>query len=334
MGWQNQMGDGAFFMPSRFIPTLTGTEYGTLDTAITFTGDFEVEVEFATTANTVAITSKSTSNESLLYIQAGGEVQARYANTVGITSTTAVNDGKVHTALMRRIGTTNYLLIDGIEEASNTQALADAVFDLVGNSFSGLLFNGQILSTKFTDKSGAEDVETNYVFDSGSTVEQYARGSETLKVTFTNFTSANWSRYTLQRNITHDAGTITEAWVGDNDASNPYFDTDTVWTKGTGWTISGGNASCDGTQVGATDLEQDISQTAGDIYLVESTISGFSAGTLTQNLGGASGSAKSADGKTTEVITTTTTANLAMQGDVSFVGNVDNVTAKHLLELA
>src|SRR3990167_5763844 len=33
---------------------------------------------------------------------------------------------------------------------------------------------------------------------------------------------------------------------------NSGFDSDTTWSKGTGWTISGGLASCDGTQTPST----------------------------------------------------------------------------------
>ena len=39
---------------TRLIPTFAGSQYGTIDTPITFTGDFEVEIEMASTYNSAA----------------------------------------------------------------------------------------------------------------------------------------------------------------------------------------------------------------------------------------------------------------------------------------
>ena len=46
-----------------------------------------------------------------------------------------------------------------------------------------------------------------------------------------------------------------EFLVKSKSPSNTSF-TDTNWTKGTGWSISGGAASCDGTQTAGTQLVQ------------------------------------------------------------------------------
>jgi len=326
---------------SRQIPTLTGTPYGTLDTAITFTADFEVECIVATTnTSTDAVFGYGVSGTiNYLQFSASDLTFVTPDGSVTWTHGGAHSDGKVHVATAYRVGNTIGVKLDGVIKNTATLGAASTVnIDLVGclgiATTPSQFFIGELLSTKFTDKSGAEDVVTNYVFDSGSTVEQYARGSDTLKVTFTNFTSANWNRYTLQRNILHDGGVIAEGWLKDTSVTNGNFNTDTGWTKGTGWSIAAGVASCDGTQVGVTDLEQASNHVSGDILLVESTLSNYSAGTLTQDLGGASGSAKSANGTTKEIITTTSTANIAMQGDAAFVGDIDNVIARKLLELA
>jgi hypothetical protein len=53
---------------------------------------------------------------------------------------------------------------------------------------------------------------------------------------------------------------------------NGTFDSDTAWTKGTGWTIASGVASCDGTQVASTDIEQNpIPVEAGKVYRAQYT---------------------------------------------------------------
>ncbi|KKM17098.1 hypothetical protein LCGC14_1679210, partial [marine sediment metagenome] len=50
--------------------------------------------------------------------------------------------------------------------------------------------------------------------------------------------------------------------------ANGTFATDTIWTKGTGWTIGSGVASCDGTQGGTTDLSQASTIKIGQTIIV------------------------------------------------------------------
>lgn len=82
---------------------------------------------------------------------------------------------------------------------------------------------------------------------------------------------------------------MTGATGGDQKAnlvSNYDFTTDTVWTKGTGWTISGGNAvKAAGV---ASDIEQSIAIYAGRCYFVQLAFGTYTAGTLTVELGGVS----------------------------------------------
>ena len=47
-----------------------------------------------------------------------------------------------------------------------------------------------------------------------------------------------------------------EIVLGEELVVNGSFDTDANWSKGTGWTISGGSANCDGTQTGNSGLVQ------------------------------------------------------------------------------
>ena len=68
--------------------------------------------------------------------------------------------------------------------------------------------------------------------------------------------------------------------------TNGTFDTDTDWTKGTGWTISGGVATY--TSGTASNLDQDVGAVGGKVYEVKFTLSGMQAGTyLGVRLGGA-----------------------------------------------
>jgi hypothetical protein len=111
---------------------------------------------------------------------------------------------------------------------------------------------------------------------------------------------------------------------------NGTFDADSNWTKGTGWTISGGTATAaagsasDLTQ--ATDTENpDDPLIDGETYILIFTISGYSAGSVTPKLGTTSGTARSANGTYVEAIEVGTDPDVIFSKDATFVGSIDNV---------
>ncbi|MBP2302514.1 LamG-like jellyroll fold domain-containing protein [Azospirillum picis] len=113
--------------------------------------------------------------------------------------------------------------------------------------------------------------------------------------------------------------------------ANGGFDTDTAWTKGTGWAIGGGVAAK--TPGGTAGLEQAGSVSAGLVanqtYAVTYTLSGVSAGAVNVWLGGKVGNApRTASGTYTDYITTTNTSGVAFTPDAAFGGSIDNVSVK------
>jgi len=169
---------------TRNIPTFSGSQYGTLDTPITFTGDFEVPIEFASTQTSVTaqgLFGYSVSGTTNYFQAENGAGNVSFKTDDGIVSWVHSNthrDGKVRTLTAYREGLTIGIKLDGVIKASNTLGAASAVIiDVVGalsvNTVISQFFNGQILSTKFTD---AGTVVANYVFDSGSDLYQLPRG--------------------------------------------------------------------------------------------------------------------------------------------------------------
>ena len=78
----------------------------------------------------------------------------------------------------------------------------------------------------------------------------------------------------------------TPQYIGSELVTNGDFSIDSDWTKGTGWTISGGVASR-GAQSGSTACDQAISLVAGKVYSVTYTINSLSGGNFqTRFLGG------------------------------------------------
>jgi hypothetical protein len=112
-----------------------------------------------------------------------------------------------------------------------------------------------------------------------------------------------------------------------NAAVNPGFDSDVSWTKGTGFTISGGKANkAAGT---GSDLSQAQSLTAALEYRVGFTVSGRTAGSVKPKFTGGTqvnGTARSANGTFTETLTALAGNNtFAFEADAAFNGSIDAV---------
>ena len=107
--------------------------------------------------------------------------------------------------------------------------------------------------------------------------------------------------------------------------TNGTFDTDTDWTKGTGWTISGGVAN---KSTGASSyLFQTSSFPLGKTYSFRFTVSGRTAGNVGPRLENAVGPLVGTDGTYTATITTTSAnPRIIMSADSVFDGSIDNVS--------
>ena len=120
--------------------------------------------------------------------------------------------------------------------------------------------------------------------------------------------------------------------AGVEEVVNGDFATDTDWTKGTGWAISGGVASCDGTNTAS--IDQVISSLElNKNYLISFDISNYISGTITTylpfgvpNLGSFSGD----NTYTVQVnVSTLATKNIYFKSN-SFIGSIDNVSVKEV----
>ncbi|HRC27307.1 MAG TPA: hypothetical protein PKX87_07750, partial [Alphaproteobacteria bacterium] len=111
-----------------------------------------------------------------------------------------------------------------------------------------------------------------------------------------------------------------------NFVANGAFGTDTIWTKGAGWTIAAGA----GTATGAisTALSQNAAYTisSGVVYTVTYTVT-RSAGGIIASVGGVSGTERTASGTYTETIIAGSTQTIAFTGN-GFTGTVDAISVK------
>jgi|GEM_PF-6567655 len=119
--------------------------------------------------------------------------------------------------------------------------------------------------------------------------------------------------------------TALSVYSGVESVTNGRFDEDASWTKGTGWTISGGTANA--TTASAT-LAQAGILTAPSTYRIKYTIT-RSAGTITPTFGTTAGTTRSTSGTfTEEVVADATGFSFVTSG---FTGTVDNVSIRELV---
>ena len=125
--------------------------------------------------------------------------------------------------------------------------------------------------------------------------------------------------------------------LGSETIINGTFDTDSDWVEGSGWSISGGVASCDGTQTAGTNLHNAAGNglVKGKTYRVEYTITSYSAGSIRVKAGNTGyGVYRSAAGTYVENLVASgspfTFPTVQFNADSSFVGSIDNVSCKEM----
>jgi hypothetical protein len=126
--------------------------------------------------------------------------------------------------------------------------------------------------------------------------------------------------------------------TGSDLVTNGDFASDANWTKGTGWSISGGKASCDGTQTGNTVLKQQsgvegvtLDLEVGSLYEITFEVVAVSAGAITYVEVGSD--TEHTDYSTPQTVVqyhtpTSTNDRISIAGDSTFVGSIDNVVVK------
>jgi hypothetical protein len=119
--------------------------------------------------------------------------------------------------------------------------------------------------------------------------------------------------------------------IGTEVISNNTFDSDTVWSKGTGWSIGSGVATK--TAGSAANLSQTVTLVAGTTYRLVYTIT-RTAGSITPQFSGGStvsGTARSAAGTYVENLTAVSgNTTFEFAADATFAGTVDNVYLKRV----
>ena len=116
---------------------------------------------------------------------------------------------------------------------------------------------------------------------------------------------------------------------------NGNFDTDSNWIKGTGWSISGGKASCDGSQTANSVFYQFIGSQSNKIIKLSFSVSDYVSGTLETSFFGASGTqtySVTSNGNYVFYVNVQSghNGNTGFTARVGFQGSIDNVSVKQV----
>lgn len=114
--------------------------------------------------------------------------------------------------------------------------------------------------------------------------------------------------------------------------SNGDFATDTIWSKGTGWTISGGQGVAAATAANQF-LAQTVSVVKGGVYVVSYDVANYASGDVRPSFdSGDNGTARNANGSYTDTITLTGAATSLRFGrsTADYTGRIDNVRLQGL----
>ena len=302
---------------SRYVPTLSGSQYWEFASAQSLSASDTVEFEFST-----ASTGAAESLCDCIEFDAGDLLQLTNCTATidGVAvadgaSVASYRDGKKHTLVATMTGSQSITVVG--QSGSATKHFEGQIFKLD--------LNGEV-----------------YNFDSGSTVQEV--GSLGTVATAYNFTSTNWDTYTYQTQLVHDGGTIAAAWIGPELVPDPEMTNPSLWYRnaehtanvthnGSAWVWDGDEAnsavaypSSDGSWGGRVLLAVD------SVYMFEATIDAMSdprlkfAGSIDKNMD-AAGQHRFVE------VAASDTPNIQNQ-QAPTVAELGRISIKHLIEVA
>ena len=126
----------------------------------------------------------------------------------------------------------------------------------------------------------------------------------------------------------------TNPTLGSELVTNGDFATDSDWTKGTGWTISGGSANCDGTQSGNSTIvtSSSISGIQNKVVKFSFELSNCNSGSISATVQGTGGQEFSSVSENKMyniyIVSVDTSALITFTANSDFIGSIDNVSIK------
>ena len=218
----------------------------------------------------------------------------------------------------------------------NTNAVASIGLDITSNGVKSFYMKAENTDIEIKRKFGQTNVS--------ATIDNVSV-KEVLDADF-QFTRNSSATRTNSQGLIEDMQILSGDLVSNGDFSqegselvtNGDFSSDTDWTLGTGWSISGGAASCDGTQTSNSALVSatNLSLGSGNLFKITFNVSNYISGSLDVitlvGTGGPELSNVNANGSYTAYSFGASTGDGKIQfiADSNFIGSIDNVSVKEV----
>lgn len=290
-----------------------------------FPGDFIISARciLPVGATTVTLFGEESFDDNYFKILSTGFASLKVGGIV-VTSTVLATKGRsFRTYGVERDGTDilfqeNGITIDTVTEEFGFSLFLDACCISNGVDFYSGVFADPTL-TDLATPSNSESWRIDQAFP--STTEQSSSANNLL--TYVNADSVTRELFTV----------ISDGWIGVEVVVNGGFNSDTDWTKGTGWSISGGEAisvATTNTNIANTGISANDNVT----YRTSFEITAFTSGNVRLKAG-SFGSTHNEIGVFVQDIVSTSVAAILLSANFSngFDGSLDNVSVKRLLEV-
>ena len=220
---------------SRYFTDLASVsaQYYTIP-SIALSGDFEVEGKFTTVGASTQVLIGSTTSHYVAQVSNNWNVSISGV-TSNFGSSVAEQDGKLHTYKLTRVGSTTEFFIDGVSRGTTGTQTGTFTLSNIGSNPT-FYWPGVLADVKIW-KDGDRNT---------GTLKRFYKIDEDLSVTSTikDYGSDGSDGTAINSPVSEKYKLDGINWIGLIDhITNGGFDTDTSWSKGTGWSISGGLAT-------------------------------------------------------------------------------------------
>jgi hypothetical protein len=306
--------------------SLTSNGFYSLGTPAVFAADFEISGYFYYDgANIVTILGNSLNNNNFLEVSTSGVITSRISGATSSSASSAVSLNILNKFKWYRAGSVVKLELNGVQIISYSTSL-NLTLDFIGRSNTGNFFGGIISDLKLTNiTTPANSLEFKF--------DQLTANTETnngVTLTYNNIGTGTSVRdtYTL----------IDGDYIGSEIAIDGDFagNDDTYWNAQQGWSISSNRAN-HSTGSNSNLFYRGNPLTAGYLYTstytVLNVVSPNSDGVNIRIGGGGGGVNYKANGTYTQEIVATNT-ELLFTAQSLFLGAIDDVSVKRVIEVA
>lgn len=300
----------------------------TMESAKTFAGNFRVSALciLPAAATTVTLFGQAASASNYIKVLSTGFASINIGGSVVTSTVLATKGGILQTYGVELSGDDFLFQENGVTIDTITDAVAAAnslILDTCCQSLGADFYVGTYADPKLTDLVTLSNSESWRIDKSFAITTEQSSSNNNL-LTYLNADSVTRELFTV----------VSDGWIGVEVVVNGGFNSDTDWTKGTGWSISGGLAvsvATTNTNVSNTAMSSNDNVT----YRTSFEITAYTSGNVRMRAG-SFGSTHDEVGVFEQDIVSTSSSAILLSANFTngFVGSADNLSVKRFLEVA